>query len=170
MSRTGVKEYGDFLLPLSVMTKGDLSRLIREFEALDAALTTRKVRKKVGAADRRTPAKSPQLVELLDLNPVNLDNAAVRSAYSKQLRLLKNNVHVMNMTFAAPADAESLQRLIAWLRESIHPQTVIEVHLQPSLVAGVYLRSQNHVFDFSVRSALRARRTDLMQSLEALRG
>ncbi len=170
MSKTDAKDHSEFTLPTSVVSKVDLARLVKEFEALDNAYTSKSVRKKAGASTEDMPAMSPQLTTFLDLNPVELDNTSARSAYVKQLRLLKDNVKVMNMTFAVVADPESLQKLSAWVRESIHPQTVIDVHFQPALVAGVYLRSQSHVFDFSVRNALKAKRSELKKELEAFRG
>ncbi len=170
MSKAEVKSYNDFTLPSDIVTKVDVSRLVREFEGVDNALTAKTVRKKAGASSEDMPAISPQLSGFLEQNPVELENTGARSAYIKQLRLLKDNVKEMNMTFAVIADPESLQQLSAWLRESVHPHTVIDVHLQPALVAGVYLRSQNHVFDFSVRNALKAKRGELEKELGALRG
>lgn len=72
------------------------------------------------------------------------------------------------MTFAVTADPESLERLARWFRESIHPQVVIATHLQPSLIAGVYLRTPNHVHDFSLRGALAGKHGLLVNELEAL--
>lgn len=170
MSKAEVKDYTEFALPTTIISKVDISRLIHEFEVVDTTLTAKTVRKKVGTSSDEAPAMSPQLQAFLDENPINLDDSGARSAYIKQLQLLKANVHVMNMTFAVVADPESLAQLLAWVRQSVHPQTIIETHLQPALVAGVYLRSQNHVFDFSVRNALNEKRGELQKELEALRG
>lgn len=170
MSKHDVKDSAEFTLPSSIISKVDISRLVREFETVDNALTSKDVRNKAHASEEDMPAMSPQLSAFLESNPVDLNNSGARSEYIKQLRLLKKNVHTMNMTFAVVADPESLQQLSAWVRESIHPQIVIETHLQPGLVAGMYLRSQNHVFDFSVRNALKSKRGELKKELEALRG
>jgi len=170
MSKNEAIDYNNFVLPSTIISKVDVSRLVHEFEAIDSALTAKSVRKKAGASGEEIPAMSPQLAAFLDANPVDLENSSARSTYIKQLRLLKSNVRVMNMTFAVPADPESLQKLSAWIRESVHPQTVIDAHFQPALVAGAYLRSQNHVFDFSVRNALKAKRGELKNELGALRG
>ena len=160
----------DFTLPPSLVTKTDIARLMREFEALDNALTATTVHEKIGADGGEAPAQSPQLSAFLDANPVNLEDSGARSDYIKKLRALKNDVHVMNMTFAVVADPESLQQLAAWTRENINPCIVIDAHLQPAIVAGLYLRSQNKVFDFSVRNALKSKQGELKQELEALRG
>lgn len=170
MSNAEIKDYSEFTLPSSIVSKADISRLVREFEALDSTLTTKKVKNKVGVENGDIPAISPQLQAFFDANPLDLEDTGVRSAYVKQLRLLKDKVRVMNMTFAVITDPQSLEELTVWLRQSVHPQTVIEAHLQPALVAGVYLRSQNHVFDLSVRNALKAKRGELEKELGALRG
>lgn len=170
MSKSDVKDYSEFVLPASIVSKVDIARLVREFEAVDNTLTAKTVRKKAGVATDNAPAMSPQLSAFLDQNPVVLENTTARSAYIKQLRLLKDKVRVMNMTFAVVADPESLQQLVAWTRASVHPQTVIEAHLQPALVAGVYLRTSNHIFDLSVRNALKAKRGELEKELGAFRG
>ena len=170
MSNSEVKDHTEFVIPPSIVSKADVSRLVREFESLDNALTAQSVREKANAAPQDLPPQSPQLQAFLEANPVDLENSNTRTAYVKQLRALKNKVPVMNMTFAVVADPESLQQLSAWVRGSVHPQAVIEAHLQPALVAGVYLRSPNHVFDLSVRNKLKSKRGELEKELGALRG
>lgn len=169
MSSAEVKNYTEFILPSTIVSKVDVSRVVREFEAVDNALTAVAVRKKLGSEGQDAPAMSPQLTEFLDKNGVTLEDSSVRSAYIKQLRQLKDKVPIVSMTFAVVADPESLQKLVSWLRESVHPQAVIDARLQPALVAGVYLRTTNHVFDLSVRNALKAKRGELEKELGAIR-
>lgn len=170
MSALGKTSYTDFMLPTNIVTKKDVARLIQECEALDVALTEKRVRKKAGAKSKTLPPIPSRLQAFLDVNPTELENGTKRSAYIKQLRLLKDSVAVMHMTFAVEADEGSIQKLLAWVRQSIHPQAVLEVHIQPALVAGVYIRTENHIFDLSVRNALTAKREDLQKALGALRG
>ena len=74
------------------------------------------------------------------------------------------------MTFAVSADRESLSQIAHWLRESVHPQAVISVGMQPALVAGVYMRTPNKVFDLSLRGALSGQHGALVKELETYRG
>ena len=83
---------------------------------------------------------------------------------------MKDKVPVIHMTFAVQADPTSLQQIVQWLRSSVHPQVVISVGLQPSLVAGVYMRTPNHVRDLSLRTLLTGQHEVLVKELEALRG
>lgn len=170
MSKTELKRYTDFLLPSSVVTKVDVSRLVRDAERVDGELTTGAVRKKTGSVDTVKPVLSEQLIEFLSMNNLSFETSKERTELIKQLRILKDKVPVTHMTFATVADPESLQSLIAWLRGSVHPQAVIEVGLQPALVAGVYLRTPNHVHDLSLRGTLQGKRGLLVKELEALHG
>jgi F0F1-type ATP synthase delta subunit len=167
-----IYDYSTFIVPPSTVSKIDVSRLVHEVEWIDSELTTKSVHFKVGIRKHIEPVLSEQLADFLEQNNIELMELASRdrSSLVKQLRLLKDKVPVIHMTFATTADSESLQKLSAWIRESIHPQAVITVGLQPSLVAGVYMRTPNHVHDFSLRSKLEASHGVLVKELEALHG
>lgn len=169
MSGNTVKTHENFILPVNVVTKIDISRLVSEVETVDNDMTAAAVRAKAGSQQQTQPILSDQLNEFLNQNSLKLDNGQERSAIVKQLRLLKDKVPVLHMTFAVTADTESLQKLTAWVRGSVHPQAVIAVGLQPALVAGVYLRTPNHIHDFSMRGALEGQHGLLVNELEALR-
>ena len=161
---------GSITLPPSVVSKVDVARLVIEAEQIDAQQTADAVREKVGVTTHSEVAMSQQLSDFLAQNQLVFGAAPERSELIKQLRHLKENVPVIHMTFAVPADRESLQQLAQWLRGSVHPQAVISVGLQPNLVAGVSVRTTNHVHDFSMRSALKKNHGLLVKELGALRG
>jgi len=169
MSKLDVKPYTEFVLPTNVITRVDISKLVADAERLDSELTSKAVRKKVGANDTASLTMSNQLSEFLRLNSLNFEDSKGRTSLIKQLRILKDKAPITHMTFAAEADPESLQRLTLWLRQSVHPQAVIQVGLQPALIAGVYVRTPNHVHDFSLRGKLQGQRGLLAKELGALR-
>lgn len=170
MNEPIIKTYADFILPPSVVSKIDLSRLVAEVERLDIELTSSAVRAKAGSPPQATPTLSDQLADFLTQNQLHFQTGQERSEIVKQLRLLKEKVPVLNMTFAVVADRESLQQLAQWVRITVHPQAVITAGLQPALVAGVYLRTPNHVHDFSLRKMLSSQHDLLVKDLETLRG
>jgi len=164
------KTYADFILPPSVVTRTDVSRLVTEAEWVDNALTAAAARAKAGAAQPPHPALSHALEDFMIQNQLTFGTSLDRTNMIKQLRILKDKVPTIHMTFAVTADRESLEQLAGWIRKSIHPQAVISVGLQPALVAGVYLRTPNHVHDLSVRTLLKGQHSLLTKELEALRG
>lgn len=170
MNEPQVKTHADFVLPPSVVTKVDVSRLVSEAERVDNELTTAAVRASAGTPAQGTPTASEQLITFLQQNQLNMNDSLQRTAIIKQLRKLKDSAPVIHMTFAVEADRESLMQLAQWLRTSVHPQAVIAVGLQPALIAGVYLRTPNHVKDLSLRAMLDGGHDILVKDLEALRG
>lgn len=170
MTESTPKTHADFILPPSIVTRIDISRLVHEVEWIDNELTANAVRSKSGGEAHAEPATSGPLQDFLTQNKLSLADSLGRTDIIKQLRLLKDKVPTIHMTFAVTADRESLGELVLWLRQSVHPQTVIAVGLQPALVAGVYLRTPNHVMDLSMRTILRDSRSKLSEQLGALRG
>lgn len=163
--------HSSLVLPPSVISKTDISRLVREIEQIDNELTTVAVRTKTGVPSQYTPVISQQLTDFLQTNSLTLDtDSPARTDLVQKVRQLKDQAPVMHMTFAVTADSASLQQLVQWLRTSIHPQTLITVGLQPGLVAGVYVRTPNHVYDMSLRAKLQGSHGALVKELEALRG
>lgn len=170
MTEKHTLDYQEFTLPASVVSKIDVSRLVTEVEWLDNEMTAAMVRAKTVEQTQNPSVLSTQLSDFLELNKISLEDGHDRTNLIKQLRLLKNKVPVVHMTFAAPADHASLQTLADWVRTSVHPQAVIDVGLQPALVGGVYVRTSNQVFDLSLRGKIEAGRGVLIKELGALRG
>lgn len=169
MTATQDIDYKAFSLPAAVVSRRDLARLVNEAEHIDDELTAAEVRARKTKQATETPAFSGQFTDFLSDNGLDFAESKVRTNIIKELRLLKTKAPVVHTTFAVPADIESLQTLAAWFRKSVHPQVLLEIGLQPALVAGVYIRTPNHVHDMSLRSALAGKREVLVKDLEALR-
>lgn len=168
MTKIFVEHDAEIVLPPSVVTKLDLARFIGEAEQVDNDMTTSGVRDKVGASQSSEPVLSDQFSQFLEQNQLSLDSSQTRSSLIRQLRQLKNEAPVVHMTFAVPVDRDSLMQLAQWLRQSVHAHAVVEVGLQPGLVAGVYVRSSNQVHDFSLRGALDGQHDALVKQLGEL--
>lgn len=158
------------VLPSNIVSRADVSRLALELERVDSEMTAAVVRAKQGTVNQESSVVSDRLREFIEQNKLTLEDGRGRSELIRLLRLLKDSVPVIHMTFATVAEPESLQLLTRWLRTAIHPQAVLEVGLQPALVAGVYLRTPNHVHDLSLRAVLESQRDLLKQDLETYSG
>jgi len=170
MTDTPVKTSAQFVLPTSLVSRVDISRLVGEFEQVDNDLTAAAVRAKAGVEQQTKPVLSQPLADFLAENNLSIETSRDRNELITELRTLKDTAPILHMTFAVTADRDSLQTLTKWVRESIHPQAVIDVGLQPALVAGVYLRTPNHIHDLSLRAALKGQHAVLVEELESLRG
>lgn len=167
MSSATVSVFQSYALPSSIATKRSLSLLVSELERIDNQLTA-------AAVSEHGDAEAPEIPEIvedfLSANEFSLDNTNNRSEMITQLRELKRKAPVIHMTFAVEADSASLGSMVGWFRDTVHPQAIIVVGFQPSLVAGVYVRTPNHIYDLSLRSAFKQGRATLLEDLEALSG
>ena len=170
MSDTPATLPTEFVLPASVVSKADITRLVLEMEQVDNELTTAAVRARTGAVVSSDIALSQQLTDFLVQNQLTLDNGNFRGELVKHLRVLKDSVPIIHMTFAVTADHESLKQLAAWVRSTLHPQAVIDVKLQPALLGGAHVRTANRIFDLSLRSLLAGHRNLIVKDLEVLSG
>ena len=153
-------------LPAAVTGQAHLARMVRELEAVENDLEAQKARD--NGNDPQPAALSRSLGECVELNKVDINDGHARKQFKKAMNAMKSKAPVMHFTFAAEPDAEFLQKLAAWIRQEIHPQALISVGLQPSLVAGAYLRTPNHVHDFSLKAQLHDKRSIMVNELEAL--
>ncbi|MEO8912061.1 MAG: F0F1 ATP synthase subunit delta [Candidatus Saccharimonas sp.] len=164
-------DYSQLRLPASVVSLIDILRLTKELERVDVEMTTSSVQARLNPRKRFVrPLMSDPLTDFLRLNQLLIDEGRIRIELIRELKKLKTKLPVIHMTFAVTADRDSLEQLVTWVRQSINPRAVLVVGLQPTLVAGVYLRTPNHVYDFSLRSALNDSQSRLVGQLEELRG
>ena len=159
-----------YRLPSAVVSRADMTRLVRELEGVDNELEQQKARHQGESGHYRLPAMSKALSEFLEENKLDVSNDHLRMDIKAQLRKLKDHAPVMHMTFSTEVDPESLQYITKWIRHELHPQALVSVGLQPNLVAGVYVRTPNHVHDLSVRAFMKDSRKLIVEALDQLKG
>ena len=139
----------DLKLPLGAVDQGDVMRLARELGALDDFF--------VGAATRTagTPQQPPKTTRLLEqlaeANGANLLDEGHRASLKAGLKTLLQKAPVMHISFASEPTPKSVEPIVNWFRQQIHPQALLQVGLAPSIAAGCVLRTPNKFFDMSIR-------------------
>lgn len=154
----------EFKLSLGVVSAADITRLTRELTALDDFFIAAKARK------AGTPISPPRLTRLLDQisagNQLNLLEASHRKTLASQLAKLEKSAPLLHISFAAEPPAKFLESILAWLRENVHPYSLLQVGLQPSIAAGCVLRTPNQVFDMSLRAHLEKEKPYLLELIK----
>ena len=148
-------------LPLSVVQRGEVGRLINELAALDESLL------QLGLRRSGSPVALPKTSRLLEqtaqLNKLNLLQTADRQRLQSFLTAVREKAPVLHISFSVDPTPVFLEKLITWLRREIHPQVLLSIGLQPNLGAGCALRSTNKYFDFSLRQAF-GRKSNLLKT------
>jgi F0F1-type ATP synthase delta subunit len=154
-------------LPTAVITPMDLSRLLREIEAIDEGLLQLKIR---GDKDpTRFPKASPLMDTLLAVNDLNLLHEDDRKELTEFLHVITEKAPVVHMSFSADPRQAFLEKLVSWFRKEINPVTLISVGLQPNLGAGCILRTTNQYFDLSLKQAFADKRDLFVSELTDVR-
>lgn len=112
------------------------------------------------------PGISTTLRALATENQIDLRNEAACEDLLNKLEKLKNEAPTLHISFPVDPSSEVLQKLIVWFRKEIDPRIVIQIGLQPTIAAGIVLRTPNQQFDFSLRQHLYRNRDMLKGVLE----
>lgn len=158
----------EFKLPLSVISAGDLARLIRELSNLDEYFISSAARK--AGETNQPPRLTRPLDQIARENQINLLDDGHRKALVAQLDKIKTSAPPLHISFAAEPPPKTLEQVLSWLRENIHPYALVQVGLQPSIAAGCILRTPNKVFDMSLRKHLEAQRPYLGELIKGAVG
>jgi F0F1-type ATP synthase delta subunit len=148
-------------LPLSLATKQDVALIHRELsDYIDAAVQI-KIRKQKPDGS----ALSPALKDVVVLNQIDINNPQSAQQLLVALNELPKKSQVFHMSFATNPTPDVTQKLIEWFRKEINPRIILSVGVQPTIAAGVILKTQNRQYDFSLRKHLELNRSKLVEVL-----
>lgn len=153
-------------LPSRLVTHVDLARTLRELRGLDDWLNQSALR--AGGQAVTPPKTSATLEELAEANGVSLLDASQRGQLIQVLSSFMDHAPRLNISFAVEPTPKFLQELIVWMRSNINPVMVVDVGMQPTLAAGCMVRTQNKMFDMSLRNRLKESREALIQSIASM--
>ncbi len=150
-------------MPLTVVSKVDVAKLMREIIALNDFL--------VGASNRtpgepvQLPKVSRSLEQTASENQLNLIDENQRKELYSKLSSVMNKSPQIHMSFASEPSAKAVSRLLEWLRNNIDTHTLLQIGLQPNIAAGAVVRTPNLFFDLSLRHYLKQQEPYLAQLL-----
>lgn len=153
----------DLKLSTSIASRQDILKLHRELRSFIDVVTQSVMRHDNPI---KYPTISQNLHELAKTNQVDLRQTKNCEALLAQLEHIKDNAPSVHISFPSEPTPQILERLVTWFRKEIDPRVVIQVGLQPSIAAGVVLRTPNRQFDFSLRRHLYDNEQKLGEALQ----
>lgn len=154
------------ILPERLVSSADLSRLIRELEAIDESLNQSELRKP--GEPTKLARSSATLEEMAKVNNVQLTDKTQRLQMLAMLQAFKDHAPRIHLSVASEPTANFNRMIIIWLRKNIHPLMLLEIGLQPTLAAGCMLRTDNKIFDMSLRHRFAENRGILIQKISEI--
>lgn len=154
----------DLKLPVILNSKQDITHVHRELRTFMDTVSQSVLR-------QDNPVKYPPITSTLRAlaveNKVDLRDQDACGELLKELEQLKASAPTVHISFPADPPQEVMQKLIVWFRKEVNPRLIIQVGLQPSIAAGIVLRTPNKQFDFSLRQHLYKNRDTLREALRA---
>lgn len=154
------------LLPNGAVTRADVGRLMLEAEAVDNFLSQAAVRQP--GTSVQLPKTSRLLDEIVAANKLNLLQQADRQQLRDFLKQVRTKAPVLHISFNSDPSPIFQQRLITWIRQQLHPHTLLQIGLHPSIGAGCVVRTTNKFFDFSLRQRFSDQRMLLISKLRGV--
>lgn len=154
-----------FILPLAVVGPADVTRLQLELEALEDYLRQQRQAEKAA----KLPKVSGMLDSLAENNDADLLLQADRDRLEAFLKALEQHAPTIHISFAAEPSANFTQKVLTWLRGNISSYILLQIGLQPTIAAGCVVRTNNKIFDMSLRQYLDNNRLLLVDALHSLK-
>lgn len=152
-------------LPSSIATRRDLAQIHRELRVFyDMGIQS------IMRHDNpvKYPAISESLRQLAVDNQIDIRQQDKCKKLIEDLELVKSKATSVHISFSVEPSKEVLDRLVGWFRREVDQNTVISVGLQPTIAAGVIVRTPNHQFDFSLRKHLEANKDKLNEAISSV--
>lgn len=154
-------------LPPSIVGYSDLKRIIRTLEDREEQFISASSKGQEAIAGPSEAA----LIDLANLNQINLNDRKVCQQLKIYLDEWSDKLPKLHLSFAVEPSEQVVHKMVAWLRQNIHPGALIGIGLQPSIAAGCILRTPNKIFDLSLRSFIDRQNEYLLELIQgAARG
>jgi hypothetical protein len=157
------KEGSALRLPFSIVTLANVNRLVRELEAVDDFLRQSALRQ--GGMPVNLPRTGQLLGEFVAVNKLNLLKQEDITRAKTFMTTMQKRAPTIHISFSVEPTTAFINKLIIWLRQNIHPAVLLKIGLEPNLVVGCVVRTNNKEFDFSLKKHLNGRREVLNKLL-----
>lgn len=155
-------------LPVLIFGIVEIRRLKRELESLEDFMKQESIREP--GKQTRMPRVSRLLEALATDNNLQLLQADHRMQIKGFLDYAESKAPNLHISFAVDPSSAFTAKIVTWLRANIHPHTLLEVGLQPTIAAGCIVRTTNKIFDFSLRERFKNAGGLLSSALQAVAG
>ncbi len=164
LKKPGEQNIQEFKIPLSLVGRPQINRALQELDRLDDFLLAASAHKKTKAGE--SFEVTPLLDELARDNGYQMTKSEDCQVLKKRLKNLLATSPQVHVSFAVEPSLKDLEPIVIWFRTHIHPTLLLQIGLQPNIVAGCVVRTPNKVFDLSLRTHMRDQQTHLMELIK----
>ena len=152
-------------LPDRLVTKRQLREVIQEVETIIEQAVQGSIRKKETGADFGVNKPSQMLGELLVLHSLHLNVDSLQQM-KHILEDIEKKAVVLRVVLSAEASSDIRARIVRWFRQSMEVPVLMRFGIQPGIAGGCLVYTQNHRYDFSLRSHIEDSKISIRQALD----
>jgi len=152
-----------FQLPADIIGSVELNRLIRELEELNDFMYQTQIRQP--GTSMKLPRCSRVLEKVAADNKYSLLDSDHRTKLLNSLQVIEAHAPVVHISFAVDPSTNFMKKIAVWVRENIDRYGLVEIGLQPTISVGCVVRTDNKIFDMSLRNKFREHRDDLIKKI-----
>lgn len=153
-----------FKLSNWVLTSTDLSRAVREIRQIDEYFHQDSLRAK--GQPTTIPKVGRAIEELAQDNGLSILEARDRKLLLSQLEIIDEHAPVVNFSFPSEPSRSALETIVGWLRGNINHYCLVRIGLEPTIGIGCVVRTENKIFDCSLKNRLQEKKVLLKQGIE----
>ena len=71
-----------------------------------------------------------------------------------ELERISQHAPTITITLVAPAPAEVKKTLVAWCRQSLHPDMLVSLRFNATILGGMVVRSRSQIYDWSWKRSI----------------
>lgn len=148
------------LLPSSISSRQDLMAVLLEIRGYAKWFAHNAIKERVHAKHATPPPVLSQgAMDLVKLaSSKKLLSTQDLEALIDALETYTKTASTVTITLAAPATGDIRQTLVGWCRENIAPSVLVSFKFNANLLGGMVIHHGSHVFDWSFRRELLAKR------------
>jgi hypothetical protein len=155
----------DTPLSLTILTRADVSRSLRELQEFEGKVYQAGLRNEAAPLAAHVSAALRESAESLN---ISLENATDRQRLAEELQSIHRSAPQVHVSFAMQPPLQAVEAVTGWFRRNTHPAVLVQVGVDPSIIAGCVIRTTNKVFNFSFAGALRDSTPVLQEGIASL--
>jgi len=154
-------------LPTSIVSLNDLMDLIAEISSYLSWYNHQQIKSKVSKkASKDQYNLSPTAANLIRDSLANkqITSKDIESLIAK-LKQLKDKSTTVTITLAAIPSPGIKKTLTSWCRDNISDKALINFNFNREILGGMVIKTNNHIYDWSIRRQLIASKDKLAEAL-----
>lgn len=137
-----------------ILTTSQLHECINALEhAIDASFDRNK--DTMNVLDSYMPYNiTNAILDLAETEHVNLRDSSESSTFLKKIHEALKKAYVVDITLAFHPTYDQLRKIVAWWRSEVDPRVVLNLKVDPKLIAGAMIGYDGTISDLSMKQDL----------------